>query len=790
MNRCPRACDVALAMCFLLGSGRVWAEAPAQRELQLDVFVNTIDTQQVAAFTERDGQLYAAPAELASFGISAPAARNRDGLIALSSIPGLTAQLDEKAQTVYLTVPIGALAPQTVALPVHASRPESGPPGLLINYDVSAQSDRGRINMFGAASARLFGNFGVVQYDAALTRSQGKMRVVRLNTTYTYSDPEHLRSYAVGDVISGALPYTRALRLGGVQVATNFALRPDLITFPLPAVSGGAAVPSTVDVLVNGVRQLSSPVAAGPFTIPQLPVVAGAGTISVQVRDAAGRQTVQTSSFYVSSDLLRPGLNAISAEVGAIRTNFGATGGAYGPLAISLIGRRGLTNYLTIEGHFEGSGQIVQASAGATVRIGKLGIISGAAGLSSSQGHAGGQIYGAIERSTNWYHLGASALVSTPSYRDLGSLVGGNVPRHQIQAFAGVSQARLGSLGIAYTDINQGAAPILPGVPLGGGVGNLQSPYRTSILSATYSRNLFGRAYAYVTGYRELGRGGTGSIMARISFSFGHRTLASASYDSASHLRTIEASRPEVDTGDIGWRVYNAQGSSPRSLGEVRYRSTFADVGIGVDHFNGQTYVQGNARGSVVFFDKALVATNTIYDSFAVVDTNGMDHVAVSLANRPVGRTNKAGRLLVPGLVAYQPNKLAIDPLDLPMDAQWDRAEARVIPASRTGAIVQFDVKRVHPLLLTVRTEDGALLTVGSTIQFPEGPELVGGFDGQVFIPDTTGLNQASAALPDGRRCTFELPRASSAFEQVKSIQAICITKGYAIANDSIINEQ
>jgi outer membrane usher protein len=35
-------------------------------------------------------------------------------------------------------------------------------------------------------------------------------------------------------------------------------MRPDLVTFPLPIVSGTAAVPSTVDVLVNGTRVLSS----------------------------------------------------------------------------------------------------------------------------------------------------------------------------------------------------------------------------------------------------------------------------------------------------------------------------------------------------------------------------------------------------------------------------------------------------------------------------------------------------------------------------------------------------
>jgi len=47
------------------------------------------------------------------------------------------------------------------------------------------------------------------------------------------------------------------VRLGGAQIATDFSLRPDLVTFPVPIVAGSVAVPSNVDVLVNNVRVLS-----------------------------------------------------------------------------------------------------------------------------------------------------------------------------------------------------------------------------------------------------------------------------------------------------------------------------------------------------------------------------------------------------------------------------------------------------------------------------------------------------------------------------------------------------
>ena len=67
--------------------------------------------------------------------------------------------------------------------------------------------------------------------------------------------PSTMRRYRAGDFISGFLSWTRPVRLGGAQINSDFSMRPDLITFPVPAVAGSVAVPSTVDVLVNGSRK-------------------------------------------------------------------------------------------------------------------------------------------------------------------------------------------------------------------------------------------------------------------------------------------------------------------------------------------------------------------------------------------------------------------------------------------------------------------------------------------------------------------------------------------------------
>jgi outer membrane usher protein FimD/PapC len=144
----------------------------------------------------------------------------------------------------------------------------------------------------------------------------GGFEAIRLDTTYVYSDPRSLRRYRAGDFISGSLPWTRPVRMGGAQINLDFSMRPDLITFPVPSISGSAAVPSTVDVLVNGSTVRSGSVAPGPFEVPQVPVISGAGTVTTTVTDALGRQVTTELPFYASPVLLAPSCRPIRPKSG------------------------------------------------------------------------------------------------------------------------------------------------------------------------------------------------------------------------------------------------------------------------------------------------------------------------------------------------------------------------------------------------------------------------------------------------------------------------------------------
>ncbi len=85
----------------------------------------------------------------------------------------------------------------------------------------------------------------------------------------------------------------------------------------------------------------------------------------------------------------------------------------------------------------------------------------------------------------------------------------------------------------------------------------------------------------------------------------------------------------------------------------MQYKSPWALVTAGVDHLDGETTARFDAQGALSLADNRLFASNTVTDSFAVVDTGGVGDVRVLYENRDDGKTDPAGgcwcRICAPG---------------------------------------------------------------------------------------------------------------------------------------------
>jgi outer membrane usher protein len=130
---------------------------------------------------------------------------------------------------------------------------------------------------------------------------------MRYDTTFRFTDEQRLLTYEAGDLVTGALPWSTSVRIGGVQLSRDFGARPDLVTYPLPAFAGEAAVPTSLDLFINGYKSSTTELQPGPYTLTNVPFINGAGEAVVVTTDALGRQVSTTLPFYVTSSLLPEG---------------------------------------------------------------------------------------------------------------------------------------------------------------------------------------------------------------------------------------------------------------------------------------------------------------------------------------------------------------------------------------------------------------------------------------------------------------------------------------------------
>ncbi len=770
--------------------------ATAERSLQLEVFVNDRPVGLIAAFTQGpDGRMRATRGELAEIGVKATGDGPKDAAVALDDIAGLHYVYEERKQIIRLRLDGQARLARDYGADAPAAetpKPEANWAAVL-NYNLFSstltQLNKPKFEYQGASATldgRISTPMGVISQTGIVGSNIASSRkALRLDTNWTWSDPRSLITYRAGDTISSGLAWTRPVRMGGAQIQRNFGLRPDLVTLPLPSLGGTAAVPSTLDVYVNNVKTFTQQVDEGPYRVNSLPLV-GSGTAKIVVRDSTGRETQQESAFFTSPLLLRPGLFDFSVEAGLARRSYGVESNDY---ARGLIGsasaRRGLAQWLTIEGHLEGGPKFVNAGAGLVVRVFDRGVVNLAASASRSAGANGGQLYGSFETRLGPVTVSGASQRSFGRYEDLASLtavnapktIGGSVADGGVGAFAELISIRpmraLDRIALSFPTPFDSSSVSLAFTRM-----VTAERKRTTIASASWSRpgpwgsSMFATGYVSVAGAREAG------VFAGFAMPIGKDAYGAASVSTVNGRVTtqLEAAKSLGQTpGDYGWRLRDVEGANGglREAGGA-YRSQWARVEANVGQERKTARASLEVEGAVAAIGGGVFAANCIGDAFAVIDA-GAPGVEVKAENRAIGRTDSRGKLLVPTLRAYERNAISIDPRSLPVDADAARTQATVTPAGRSGVVVDFGVKTdVQGAVVVVVDAAGKPLRAGSHARL-EGAQapLVVGYEGRVYVTGLGPRNRLRVAQGAGE-CAADFAYARGAGPQPVIGPVVC----------------
>lgn len=419
----------------------------------------------------------------------------------------------------------------------------------------------------------------------------------------------------------------------------------------------------------------------------------------------------------------------------------------------------GVCDWLTVGGRAEATDRLVGVSPGVAVRV-PVGEVEIAVAASHAEARTGGALV------TGWTYRGraASAGVSlrraTEAYRALGLSRALPAIRDEVQAQGGLSLPRGVSLVLQHASGHDWAGgrsqrsavstsyPVLRRASLTASVGRIAMDGRPRLETFVGINVRAGSRGSIDAGSHRVGGRGTQTVAYQRSLPIGPGVGARVQWQDGAP-RDVDAvlqAQTRVARVELRHAAVGRLPSSRAASGVTR------SIGASV-------------MGAIVALDGRVYATRPVDDAFGVVRVPRVPGVRAYVSRQYVGRTDRRGDLVVPGLVSYYGNRVSIEPADVPLDRYVGVEERVVAPAWRGGALVQFAASTVRAVVGRVvvviagRTfvpafGDVELIVGGRQIASPIGTR------GEFYIEDLGPgwqrivVRYAGSAYP----CAFQVP--------------------------------
>ena len=718
--------------------------------LQIDINHQELD-ETVLILRTRDGAILLAEEDLERWRISSPPSFYKrvsgKNYYRLQSITGAKFRLEETTQKLFIEMP--PLAFQSLSLDsARAVTTLAGRAnfGMFLNYDLLGERASGDSRVSSLIEFGTFNAYGVGIGTFIASHSNTVKRVIRLETGWTYDQPANLASLRLGDTVSrAASTWGIPIRYAGLQYASNFLVQPGFLTMQQQAVTGQAALPSTVEVFVNNALVSRNEVPPGPFSVSNIPVITGQGDVRVVVRDLLGREQISNQPFFASARLLRSGLNDYSYELGKERRNYGVQSNDYGRWLAAATYRRGVNEFFTLEGHAEAMTPTQQTvGLNGTWAIGVAGaagtVNAATAGSRSATGHGylaalGFDIQkGNLNVSGNWQS-------SSAGFAQIGLEQGQQAPRQLANFSTGYSAGRFGNVGLGYLTRDTRVSP------------------KNAFFSLSYNNNIGTWAYFGAAILKGLGESRVNSVSVFLNIPIDSSTSASVSTQRTIGSGGASQANAQIQRGlpagdGVGYRFQGSHNGPVQA--EVSYQNAVGTYNLGIASQGGETAYRTNISGGLALIGGNVFASRRIVDSFALVQVPGYQNVKVYVDNQVVALTDKNGNALLPRIRPYERSAVTIDSTDLPLDAKVDALALDAVPFFRSGVVLQFPVSRARGATLRIQLANRVALPSGARVQIAQQSEdFPVAADGEVYL---SGLSEQNVLYVRWRGQACRIP--------------------------------
>ena len=744
----------------VLAAARAVAAVEA-RDLWVEVRINGVTQSGFAMLhVDSQGHLYVHKEDMRAWHMvppatASPAPRASGGsglstqdLVRLDGLPGLRARLEADEMVLRIEADPGVFTAQRFDGSRAGDAPQRGVPALFMGYNLFAEHDSSAGTAYSALM-QAGSSLGRTSVTSSWLATRGS--AVRLDSDLLLDFPEYTARLTLGDSVASPGTLGQSVRFTGIHWATDYATRPGLTPYALPVVSGTATLPSTIDLYVNQALVQRTSVDAGPFELNNIPVPVGQGSVTIRMRDMLGQEQQLSLPYLVAPQLITAGLTIKDFAAGAVRENYGIDSFDYGRAFLSGGVQHGVTDAVTVNTSAElvPDTDEVTARAGAAARVLRNLTVE----LTPAVSHAAGMGTGAAVDTgidSVWPALtaGLHFRAASPDFVELGNLAPGQRLRTEWAAQASTQFGRWGSLGLLYAWRRS------------------FEPDASTAVAATLTYNLslrhVGAVGAFVTDTH--GSSGGGDLIVGIVFThyLGKGVSASVVGTSDNGASTVDMRIGRAAPSDAGWgwELAHARGGADTDGARVEARSAYGSGSGEVDSTPSGALGLVSWQGGFLWAGGRVWPAQTLAGPAALLEVPELAGLEVLHDGQPVGRTDSAGRILVPALRPFENNTITVVPEDLPPEALVDADKVVVRPYSHGVVTAVLGVSGAHSAIFVLRLGNADFVPAGALVQMG-GHEFPVGTEGLAQLPVARKAVDGVVSWPGGS-CRVRVPGAKA----------------------------
>lgn len=713
--------------------------------------------------------------------------------LSLRSMRGVTLTFDERTLALNITAEPQLLASRFIGLRAERRRGTlaGSTNSAFLNYALTGTGGSSvpanGLGFSGEAGVR-WGDYLFLSDASTVSTATGK-KLIRLMSSVTRDDRENLRRIVIGDVLTWSRDFSSSVNLGGISVTKLYGIDPYFVRFPTQTLTGSVALPSDMEVYLDGQRIRTERLRPGEFELRDILAYGGARNVQVVLRDAFGRVQQLNYSLYFTEQPLQQGLHEYSYNFGAMRRQYGIRSNSYGPAALSAFHRYGVSNSVTLGWRAEATRELVNTGPTATLVLGNFGVVNLGVAASSIEGKLGAAQHVSYNFDSRNWTLGAFVRHDGRHFASLGDPPVMTNRRYEGSVSAGYRLPQNATISISHTALATRTAAAIgtPAQPF-----NAIALANRRVSSLTYSTPL-GSIKAQLTATLSRIKDGVGSrteAVLGLNFLLERDYSAAASYrgDRQSHSESMRLTKNQPVGEGLGYDLSldrsSEGGDSTQLRSNIQYNAPAALLRAEYGQFlnRGQrTHDQRvSVAGGIVAVGGHVAMSRPVTRSYAIVKVGEIEGVGISVDGQPSGQTDSSGLAVIPNLNAYYENSVSIASSALPMDYSLPAEVRRILPSFRSGALIDFGVTRTQAFSGKLLSRLDALakpvefteieVSVDGKIQ-----KLVTGRGGEFYVENLKpGIYKATVSVRTAR-CLFDLdiPKSAEMFVDLGEIMCL-----------------